>query len=581
MNSNDIEEIGVDAVRKEVRNSPLLQSYIADKDKEPSWDGHIYCYTDSAKKKSSLLGRVPVQVKGKNVTKFNEKSFKYSIELADVANYQSEDGCLYIVVQIINNDDFQIFYKELLPVDMKAIFKALKKEKQKKYSIEMSVLNAEIRSLQSICRDFIQHRDLQKGKDFIDIESVDASSTFMTTVSIESEQDPLRYFSENEVYLYYEVDKNQFIPLEEKVKVNMFEDIEMKSFQTADVLIKRQVSRSIDKGEMIWYVGENIKIMPSKITFDPNSNILKQKEDMEFLLKLMSSRRMKIDEVEVEFNLGEDSSKFIKKLRDTKKYLEKITGTLARLEINVEEFEENLQHDDYLKLERLEKTLNGHELITQTPRFMNLTLSEKYYLFFVSEKDEINEVFNVMSSSFLKNIRIYGTILTPDENTDINIISPFFATPLKDLLRISNFDADKIFNSIKETINSLEQKDQRDSMLRFINRMTLTSLLTYDESKEHHQLDFACLLAAFSLERQPADSIHLINLLQCYKRQRALTDEEKLQVRKIDDSLGTVFALAKSLLLDNFGDVEFYYNALGPEEKREFKEQPLFNLKLN
>lgn len=581
MNSNDIEEIGVDAVRKEVRNSPLLQSYIADKDKEPSWDGHIYCYTDSAKKKSSLLGRVPVQVKGKNVARFNKNSFKYPIELSDLANYQSEDGCLYIVVQIVSNDDFQIFYKELLPVDMKAIFKALKKEKQKKYSIELSVLNSEIRSLQSVCRDFIQHRDFQKGKEFIDIKTVDASSTFMTAISIEPEQDPVRYFSENEVYLYYEVDKNQFIPLEEKVKINVFEDVQMKSFQTADVLIKRQISRSIDKGEMIWYVGENIKIMPSKITFDPNSNILKQKEDVEFLLKLISNRRMKIDEVEVEFNLGKDSQKFMKKLRDTEKYLEKMTRTLTKLEINTEEFEENLQYNDYLKLERLEKTLNGKELISQNPRFMNLTISGKYYLFFVSEKNGKNEVFNVMSPSFFEKIRIYGTILTPDENTDINIISPFFATPLKDLLKISNFDTDIIFNSIKETINSLEQKDQRDSMLRFINRMTLTSLLTYDETKEQHRLDFARLLAAFCLERQPADSIHLINLLQCYKRQRALTDEEKLQVRKIDDGLGTVFALAKSLLLDNFGDIEFYYNSLTFEEKLEFKEQPLFNLKLN
>ncbi|EIM05907.1 hypothetical protein A1A1_13837 [Planococcus antarcticus DSM 14505] len=581
MNSNDTEEIGVDAVRKEVRNSPLLQSYIADKDKEPSWDGHIYCYMDSAKKKSSLLGRVPVQVKGKGVKNFSDKSFKYPIELSDLANYQSEDGCLYIVVQIISNDEVQIFYKELLPVDMKVIFKALKKEEQKKYSIEMVALNSEIRSLQSVCSDFLKHRDLQKGKNFIDIETVDTSSTFMTTVSIESKQDPLRYFSENEVYLYYKGDKNQFIPLEEKVRVNMFEDIQMKSFQADSLLIKRQVSRSINNGEVVWYVGENIKIVPSKIIFNPNSNISKQKEDVKFLLKLMSSRRIKVDEFDIEFNLGEDSQNFVNKLIDIEKYLEKITATLTRLEINTEEFGENFQYDDYLKLERLGKTLNGQELIAQTPQFMNLTISEKYYLFFVSEKNGENEIFNVMSPDFFKKIRIYGTIITPDKNTDINIISPFFATPLEDLLKISNFDIDLIINSIKDTINILEQKDQRVSMLSSLNKMILTSLLTYDRTKNKWQLDFAQLLAAFCLENQPEDSICLINLLQCYKRQRTLTDEEKLQVRKIDDSLGTIFSLAKSLLLDNFGDVDFYYSALTYEAKNEFKEQPLFNLKPN
>lgn len=578
MHPNDIEEIAVDAVKKEVRNSLLLQSYIADKDKEPSWDGHIYCYTNAAKKKSSLLGRVPVQVKGKTVSKFNTKSYKYPIELSDLANYQSEDGCLYIVVQIINNDNSRIFYKELLPVDMKAIFKALKKEKQKTYSIEMSVLDAEVRSLQSVCRDFLKHRDLQKGKEFIDIETIDTSSTFMMAISIEPQQDPLRYLSENEVYLYYEPSEKLFIPLTEKVKVNAFESLQINSFQIDELIIKRNVRRNISEGEMVWYVGDNIKIMPSKITFDPNSNILQQKEDIEFLLKLISGRKMKIEGVEVALNLKEDSKRFVKKLRDIEKYLEKIIWTITKLEIEIEKFEENLHYNDYLKLERIEKVLSGQEMITHTSKFMNLTLSGKFYLFFISVKKDTNEIFNVTSQSLLKKIRFYGTVITPDENTDISVVSPFFATPLKDLLKINNFDVDLIFNSIKETINLLDQKDQRDSMLRSVNRMTLASLLAYDETKKKYQLDLARLLAAFCLEHQPTDSIHLINLLQCFKRQRALTNEEKLQVRKIDDSLGPIFSLAKSILLDNSGDIEFYYNALATEEKREFKEQPLANI---
>ena len=65
MDSKAIETISVNAVRNSVVMSELLDQFIPDNDKEPSWDGCVYIYGDKSKKKSSLKGRMPVQIKGK------------------------------------------------------------------------------------------------------------------------------------------------------------------------------------------------------------------------------------------------------------------------------------------------------------------------------------------------------------------------------------------------------------------------------------------------------------------------------------------------------------------------------------
>ena len=62
MDAKAIEEYAVDAVRDCLNYSDHLSSFIAEDDKEPSWDGHIYIYGNK-KNKEHLEGRLPVQVK--------------------------------------------------------------------------------------------------------------------------------------------------------------------------------------------------------------------------------------------------------------------------------------------------------------------------------------------------------------------------------------------------------------------------------------------------------------------------------------------------------------------------------------
>ena len=64
MDRKAIETLSVNAVRDSVVVSDFLDQFIADNDKEPTWDGFVYIYSDKSKKKEKLKGRLPVQIKG-------------------------------------------------------------------------------------------------------------------------------------------------------------------------------------------------------------------------------------------------------------------------------------------------------------------------------------------------------------------------------------------------------------------------------------------------------------------------------------------------------------------------------------
>lgn len=67
MNSNSIEKRAVNAVEDYFAKIERIDSTISRGDKEPSWDGFLYLYSDDSMKKEMLIGRIPIQVKGKQV----------------------------------------------------------------------------------------------------------------------------------------------------------------------------------------------------------------------------------------------------------------------------------------------------------------------------------------------------------------------------------------------------------------------------------------------------------------------------------------------------------------------------------
>ena len=117
MDRKAIETLSVNAVRDSVVVSDFLDQFIADNDKEPTWDGFVYIYSDKSKKKEKLKGRLPVQIKGTENDDFSKEEISFSVSTTDLNNYLYDGGAVFFVVYIGHNGlTRQIYYAELPPI---------------------------------------------------------------------------------------------------------------------------------------------------------------------------------------------------------------------------------------------------------------------------------------------------------------------------------------------------------------------------------------------------------------------------------------------------------------------------------
>ena len=115
LDNNSIETLSVNAVKNSIVMSELLAQFIADNDKEPSWDGFVYIYGDKSKAKSKLKGRMPVQVKGTECDDHSKDTISFKMPTVDLRNYLYDGGCILFVVYIGNHGlTNKIYYVELL-----------------------------------------------------------------------------------------------------------------------------------------------------------------------------------------------------------------------------------------------------------------------------------------------------------------------------------------------------------------------------------------------------------------------------------------------------------------------------------
>jgi len=157
------EKLSVSAVVARISHCKNLSCSIKDGDKEPSWDGHIYVYPNDAHRKSEMVGRVPVQVKGKRVvSRLVSDSWKFSVDVSDLRNYENEGGAIYFGVQLHSNRENHIFYKVLLPYDLHDIFKNSKNNKTK--TIELRRLPDDDKAIEQIFLSFLTDKKLQASR---------------------------------------------------------------------------------------------------------------------------------------------------------------------------------------------------------------------------------------------------------------------------------------------------------------------------------------------------------------------------------------------------------------------------------
>lgn len=160
VNSNVIEGLAVTKIYNiAMQPGTTIQANIPTNDKGVSFDGHIEVYKDHFMKVNSLLGRVPVQVKGKTVKSFSPMQAKYSVKVDDLKNYYREGGAIFFVCEInSSNNDVEVFALILLPLDLRPLIK--KAGEQGTTTIYLSHIK-DCKTLILVCNKFLKEKNRQ------------------------------------------------------------------------------------------------------------------------------------------------------------------------------------------------------------------------------------------------------------------------------------------------------------------------------------------------------------------------------------------------------------------------------------
>lgn len=216
LNSKSIETLSVNAVKNSIVTSEFLDQFIADNDKEPSWDGFVYIYGDKSKKKSTLKGRMPVQVKGKECDDHSKETISFSMTTVDLKNYLYDGGCVLFVVYIGNGGlTNKIYYAELTPVKIRQLLEKAKKQCNKTVHLkEFPSDNNKKATIFLNCLQNCQKQASFKEGKLLSLEELrdqGVLENILIPFSGVGYTDPQMALIKNEVYLYAKI-KGSSIP---------------------------------------------------------------------------------------------------------------------------------------------------------------------------------------------------------------------------------------------------------------------------------------------------------------------------------------------------------------------------------
>lgn len=142
MNTIKTENIAINAINNEICKYDVLIGNIEKNDKTISLDGNIELYETKQITAESLLGKIPVQVKGTTVKKFSSISIKHNVKKVDLKNFiQDGKGAIYFIVEILPSNETKIYCHIFTVEDTNKILENMKKDAKTK-SIEFQELKS-------------------------------------------------------------------------------------------------------------------------------------------------------------------------------------------------------------------------------------------------------------------------------------------------------------------------------------------------------------------------------------------------------------------------------------------------------
>lgn len=588
-----IEEKALNHFKSFIEDSKVISQFIADNDKEPCWDGHLYLYADGIRDKEHLRGRVPVQIKGTEVNRFVTKGWKFKLEKVDLKAYLDEPT-FFVVCQIKKDSkERKLFYRELLPDlvnkllrDMgknesrKTLFHSLT-EDLKEFEDQLMVFLSNSKKMISFAHANLLSMDeaVKKGiKDF----SFIAPSKYANRLQL------MKYLSTHSTYIYAKISKELDVDMpssngpgrfifqrEDDGEVRVGEKVYFKGYRS-----------EIKDGRIIIKIGDVMVInMPmdgtdtekASIKMTTKAKYLKETiNEAEFGVALNDTGVLSIGSFDFQMKVNEKG--LVEELRQNLVRWKELDNLLDKLHVTKPFDLTKITKEQGKLIDLLIETIgkgNAVKLPGQETTLLMLEISNiKLLLWCAAGKDDMC----VIGDFFDGSIRITYKI---GEEEVINV-SPYSYMQLDKMWeKVDNIDYGNLIFSAEEVVRQHEycyMMSNYDVLAMITAADALTD--TYAE-KNRKLLAEALKLNEWLIEKDPKDEMrpmHIINKMQILRRQRGLTADECkiLEDMLKDDRVGNLVKIGIYLLLDRKEEFRRLYDTLEDEEKNRVKEFPIW-----
>lgn len=588
-----IEEKALNHFKSFIEDSKVISQFIADNDKEPCWDGHLYLYADGIKDKEHLQGRVPVQIKGTEVDSFVTKKWKYKLEKADLKVYL-EEPTFFIVCQVKRDSkDRMLFFRELLPDLVNKLLRDMGKNETRKtlfhpltddlkeFEDQLMVFLSNSKKMISFAHSNLLSMEeaLKKGiKEF----------SFIVPTKYADRLQLMKYLSTHSSYIYAKISKELDVdmPLSNGPGRFIFQRDDDGEVRVGDRVYFKGYHNEIKEGRIIIKIGnvmtinmpmDNTDMEQTTVKLITKAKYLKESiNEAEFGVALNDTGVLSVGKLDLKMNVHE--KEYVEELRQKLMRWKELDNVLDKLHVT-KPFDLTAITDGQGKLiDLLIETVGKGNMVNLPGQETTLLFLEigniKLLLWCAVGKDGMCAI----GDFFDRSIRIAYKL---SEDETINV-SPYSYLQLDKLWeKVDNIDFDSIIASAKEAARQHEYCYMMSNYDVLAMITAADALEKTDMERSKKLLEEALKLDEWLIEKEIKDKmrpLHIINKMQILKRQRELTADER---QTLEDMLNEEFAedMVKAgvyLLLDRQEDFQQLFEKMQEDEKKSVKEFPIW-----
>lgn len=586
-NSTNIEMSAVNKIEDALLRIGRVEPDIRGNDKTPSWDGELRVYKGQEFNKAQMHGRIPIQVKGKWVSRFSKTPIKFDVEVSDLKNYQKDGGVIYFVVHLKDYDNYSIYYKLLLPFDLKILLSESEGQKTKRIRLD-KFPHRHVDGMMRIFMEFIINKQKQ-GTLLPNISSMDDLHNAgleierfefsIPQIGIESAEDAFSYLLKEEPYVYAKPKGIEASFVVDKIRPELiFEERNNPIILNGETLFESVsvIRKNSSKPQIKIGKGINVRFEEKSLKLDYTftGTLSEQIAQMKFLCAILEKQNLSIGQLalsdgELQLESG-SSSEYAERLT----WLQNIDQALKKLNVSKDLNLDILDESDFKKINMLIAAMLEDKAIPLSVNgksgIGSLTIGN-IRIILICKQSNVEKLFYISNPLTSKDM---GLSKTDDPQAEKVPISPYIMLKKDELKTIDNID----FVNLASSVMSFPYTDTAGKQITFF----VLELLKYFDSQEttdYHILNIAEELTNYLFYNNKENKdIYKINLLQIMKRKRKLTQEENRYLIKLKEEAPPEFQLASSILLESFQEAEYIYEKLDAQQKTNFESYPISNL---